>query len=104
MITEAWSIVTPEVKAYCKMIAGNELAKYREDQKAFKERYGEAAYEEQARKRKKRKSVDVYSRGQKKRYDAANAAHLEDDGLKQDDKAEAFKQNKLASQEVERGQ
>ena len=103
MITDAWSIVSPEVKAYCALIAGNELAKYREDQKAFKERYGETAYEEQARKRKKRKSVDEYSRGQKKRYDAANAAHLEDDGLKQDGEAAAV-ERKLAVQEVERKQ
>eukprot|EP00956_Cyclotella_meneghiniana_P034742 scaffold107952_cov20-Cyclotella_meneghiniana.AAC.1 len=86
MIVDAWKTATPEVKAYCSLIAGNELTRYREEQKAFKEKYGEAAYEQQARKRKKQKSVD--DRGKKKRRcdDDDNISDcLEDDGLKQDD-------------------
>ena len=77
------------------MISGIELTKYHEDQKVFKERYGKTVYEKQ-------KSVD--GRGDKKRHNDTDTSrcYSEDDGLKQDDKAEAFKQNKLASQEVER--
>lgn len=102
MITDAWSIVTPEIKAYCKLIAGNELTKYREDQKAFKERYGEAAYERQTKKRKKRKSID--ERGEKKRYDDAVEDYSGDDVLKKDVDSAAVKEDEIAAQEVERQQ
>ena len=103
MITDAWSIVTPEIKAYCKLIAGNELTKYREDQKAFKERYGEAAYERQTKKRKKRKSTN--ERGKKLRYDDAVEDYSDDDVLKKDvDSAAAQKEDEIAAQEVERQQ
>eukprot|EP00956_Cyclotella_meneghiniana_P004909 scaffold6056_cov71-Cyclotella_meneghiniana.AAC.3 len=106
MIVDAWKTVIPEVKAYCSLIAGNELTRYREEQKAFKEKYGEAAYEQHARKRKKQKSVD--DRGKKKRRcdDDDNISDcLEDDGLKQDDvAAAAIKDDELTAQEQEQQQ
>eukprot|EP00956_Cyclotella_meneghiniana_P013226 scaffold18946_cov57-Cyclotella_meneghiniana.AAC.3 len=105
MISNAWKTVTPEVKAYCSLIAGNELTKYREEQKAFKEKYGEAAYEQQAsKKRKKQKSLDGEG-NKKRRCDDAIDAHLGHDELKQDDVAAAsIKEDELTAQEQEQHQ
>ncbi|KAL3803370.1 hypothetical protein HJC23_009334 [Cyclotella cryptica] len=52
MISESWGSADDEVKAYCKKISTEELKRYRHDQAAFKERYGEEAFEAQTRKRK----------------------------------------------------
>lgn len=52
MISESWGSADEEVKAYCKKISTEELKRYRHDQAAFKERYGEEAFEAQTRKRK----------------------------------------------------
>eukprot|EP00956_Cyclotella_meneghiniana_P013225 scaffold18946_cov57-Cyclotella_meneghiniana.AAC.2 len=107
MIVDAWKTATPEVKAYCSLIAGNELTRYREEQKAFKERYGRAAWNEQVRKkREKRKNPSVHGKvGKKLRYDDAVDAHLGHDELKQDDvAAAAIKDDELTAQEQEQQQ
>jgi hypothetical protein len=52
MISVSWNETDDDTKAYCKRIATDQLEKYREDQKAFKSKYGEEAFDAQTRKRK----------------------------------------------------
>jgi hypothetical protein len=66
MISDAWNTSPDEVKAYCKMISTEELKKYRDEQKTFKETYGEEAFEAQTRKRKNAEAVEAgLSKGRK---------------------------------------
>jgi hypothetical protein len=51
-------------KEYCKTISQSELADYRAEQKAFKEKYGEEAFEKQTR---KRKNAEAAERGEIKK-------------------------------------
>jgi hypothetical protein len=51
-------------KSYCKSISQSELVGYRAEQKAFKEKYGEEAFEKQTR---KRKNAEAAARGENKK-------------------------------------
>ena len=50
--SDAWNNAPEEIKNYCQSISKTELEKYRIEQREFKEKYGEEAYERQTRKRK----------------------------------------------------
>ncbi|KAL3803372.1 hypothetical protein HJC23_009336 [Cyclotella cryptica] len=51
---DRWKAADEEVKAFCKKVADEELQRYRSDQAAYKERYGEEAFEAQKRTYRKR--------------------------------------------------
>jgi len=58
MIATAWAEADEETKAFCKKVSADQLEVYYKDQKAYKEKYGEEAYDAQTR---KRKNADVAS-------------------------------------------
>ncbi|KAL7508359.1 hypothetical protein ACHAWX_000724 [Stephanocyclus meneghinianus] len=75
---DSWNAADEEVKAYCQKVADAELRRYRRDQTAYKERYGEEAFESQKRKYRKRpkKSVD---RSDGKKICKEDHLYVEDD-------------------------
>lgn len=56
--SDNWQKADSEVKAYCKMVASEELKRYRKDQAAFKEKYGEEAFYAQKKTYNKRPKED----------------------------------------------
>ena len=58
MIATAWAEADEETKNFCKKVSADQLEVYYNDQKAYKEKYGEEAFDAQTR---KRKNVDVSS-------------------------------------------
>jgi len=75
---DRWQAADEEVKAYCKKVADAELRRYRSDQAAYKERYGEEAFESQKRtyrKRPKKRS----ERSDGKRICKEDHLYVEDD-------------------------
>lgn len=64
MISKAWNEADASTKEYCKIISKDELAKYREEQRAYKDRYGEEAFDKQTR---KRKNAEAAERGEGKK-------------------------------------
>ncbi|KAL3774334.1 hypothetical protein ACHAWO_009281 [Cyclotella atomus] len=74
MIADAWAQADEYTKEYCKSISQSELANYRAEQEAFKEKYGEEAFEKQTRKRKNAEAAergDIKKSKSLKKYEEA---------------------------------
>jgi len=75
---DRWKAADDEVKAYCKKVADAELRRYRTDQAAYKERYGEEAFESQKRTYRKRPKKSL-ERSNCKRICKEDHLYVEDD-------------------------
>ncbi|KAL7487536.1 hypothetical protein ACHAW6_015161 [Cyclotella cf. meneghiniana] len=58
-IAERWRSVSPEIKAYCEIIANDELERYLRDIVAYKEKYGKDAVKARVNKKRKSRKAQV---------------------------------------------
>ncbi|KAL7502624.1 hypothetical protein ACHAXN_000566, partial [Cyclotella atomus] len=66
-IAAAWAEAPESTKDYCKGISKSELVRYREEQRKYKEEWGEEAYESQTRKRKNQEKEEARKEKEKMR-------------------------------------